>query len=303
MFDEINIQVGINPLTWSNDDCPELGDDIPLEQCLHEAHLAGYAGIELGRKFPRDAHLLRPLLAKHDLSLISGWYSANLLQRPVKAEIQALTAHVELLKAMGCKVLIFAETSGCVHGKDNRPLSERPILNEADWPIFCQKLNELASWVEDQGLSLAYHHHMGTVIENQGEILRLMHATNDAVGLLLDTGHLSYAGGQSLNIIEQYHHRIKHVHCKDTRNDIRQQAIRNDLPFLQAVKQGIFTVPGDGELRFDKIIEALIHHQYQGWLVVEAEQDPRLAHPLTYATKGFTTLKNILDQVAEPLMC
>lgn len=302
MFEALNIELGINPLTWTNDDCEELGDDISLEQCLSEARLAGFTGIELGRKFPRDARILKPILDDHALKLVSGWYSAKLLQRTVAEEIEHLTPHLHLLKSLGAKVLIFAETSGCIHGRLSRALSKRPKINNYDWDIFTQRLNELAKWLKDQGIQLAYHHHMGTVIESQQDIYKLLESTSPEVGLLLDTGHLSYAKGSPLDIIERFGNRIKHVHCKDTRQNIRLEALDKDLPFIAAVKKGVFTVPGDGEINFDAIISNLIDKEYQGWIVVEAEQDPKKAHPLTFAKMGYSHLSGILNTIEDKVL-
>lgn len=287
-------QIGINPLTWTNDDLPSLGGDTPLETCLAEARLAGYAGIELGNKFPRDAAVLAPILARHDLRLVSGWYSARLRERDALREIAALAAHRDLLKAMGCPVVVFAETSGSVHGERATPLSRRPVMTDEEWPSFALRLAEVGRHLAEHGLKLAYHHHMGTVIETEAEIDRLMGLTGPEVGLLLDTGHLTYAGGDPLALARRHAGRIVHVHCKDVRPDVLGRAWAADLPFLEAVLAGVFTVPGDGAVDYGGLLAILRDTGYAGWLVVEAEQDPAVAHPLTYARLGHANLTRLM---------
>lgn len=283
----MSVQIGTNPIAWSNDDMLELGGDTPLETCLSEASQAGYAGIELGNKFPRDSARLRPILRQHDLALVSGWYSSHLLQRPVADELEALAAHRDLLLDMGCEVMVYAEVSGCIHGNRGIPLSRRPQIPEGQWRQFADRLTQIGEHLAERGIRLAYHHHMGTVIETSEEIDRLMESTGEAVGLLLDTGHLGYAGGDPVETIGRYGDRIAHVHCKDIRSDRFEAAKARDSSFLDAVLDGVFTVPGDGSIDYAPVFEALKNARYSGWLVVEAEQDPAKAHPLTYATKGY----------------
>lgn len=286
----MSVRIGINPITWSNDDLPELGGATPLATCLAEAREAGYAGIELGNKFPRRAEALRKLLAANGLALVSGWYSGRLLERGVAAEIAAIEDHLALLAALGCDVLIFAETTGSIAGARATRLSRRPRLAASDWPGFAAKLTELAAHVAQRGLALAYHHHMGTIVESADEIDRLMRETGDAVGLLLDTGHLAYAGADPLAVAGRHRGRIVHVHCKDVRRAVLERAHRDDSSFLDAVIAGVFTVPGDGAIDYAPLLALLAEAKYRGWLVVEAEQDPAKAHPLTYARKGHAYL-------------
>lgn len=284
------VRIGINPLTWTNDDLPELGEENSLEKCLSEAKLAGYEGVELGRKFPRDAAVLGPMLKKHQLDLVSGWYSARLLERSVEEEIKALRPHAELLRKLNCNVVVFAEVSRCVHGDRKAPLSRRPRLAEKEWPPFCQRLDAVAEHLGKQGLGLAYHHHMGTVVQSEDEIERMMAGTKK-VGLLLDTGHLAFAGGDPLRALERHAKRIVHVHCKDIRRDKLAYALERDLSFLDAVLGDVFAVPGDGSIDFDAVLGNLARHRYSGWLVVEADQDPARAHPLTHARIGHACLR------------
>lgn len=281
----MSIRLAINPLTWTNDDMPELGAETPLETCLAEAKQAGFAGVELGNKFPRDAATLGPILARHGLALASGWYGSRLLERDVEAEMAAAEPHLALLQAMGCTACVFAEVSRAVHGERTTPLSRRPVLSDADWAVLAPRMDELARRMAARGLGLAYHHHMGTVIQAEAEIDRLMAQTRD-VALLLDTGHLTYAGGDPARAARRHGARIAHVHCKDVRAAVMEQAIGRDLPFLAAVLEGVFTVPGDGSVDFAAVFGALAEAGYAGWLVVEAEQDPAKAHPLTYARMG-----------------
>ena len=284
------VRIGINPLTWTNDDLPELGESNSLETCLQEAKQAGYEGVELGRKFPRDAAVLGPILKEHKLNLVSGWYSARLLERSVEDEIKAMQAHATLLKSLGAKVMVFCEVSRCVHGDRKVPLSKRPKLAEKEWRQFCERLDVVAQALEKQGLKMAYHHHMGTVIQSEDEVDRMMDSTSK-VGLLLDSGHLTFAGGDPLRALERHAKRIVHVHCKDIRNDKLAHARKQDMSFLEAVLGDVFAVPGDGSIDFAPLLEGLAKAGYHGWLVVEADQDPAKAHPLTHARLGHDCLR------------
>ena len=290
----MNARIGINPLTWTNDDLPALGDDIPLDVCLSEAAAAGYEGVELGRKFPRDAAVLGPILAGHGLALVSGWYSLRLLERDVDAELDAMAPHFGLLAGLGCTVMVCAEVSGCIHGDMAARLGSRPRMPAAGFRRFAGRLDELAQRMNERGMRLAYHHHMGTVIQSEEEIDELMTATSPAVGLLLDTGHLRFAGGNPLAVARQHVGRIAHVHCKDVRAAVLERVLNADTSFLEAVLQGVFTVPGDGAIDYAPIIAVLREAGYAGWLVVEAEQDPAIADPATYATLGYRTLQALV---------
>ncbi len=287
------VRLGINPLTWTNDDMPELGAETPLETCLAEARQAGFAGIELGNKFPRDAGALAPMLARHDLVLVSGWYGSRLLERDVEAEMAAAESHIALLVALGCSVMVHAEVSRAVHGDRATPLSHRPMMTADDWAVLAPRLSEMGRRLRARGLRLAYHHHMGTVIETEAEIDRLMAATGEEVGLLLDTGHLTFAGGDPAAVAHRHARRVVHVHCKDIRPEILRESHRRDLPFLDAVLAGAFTVPGDGCVDYSAVLRPLAAAGYTGWLVVEAEQDPAKAHPLTYARMGHESLARL----------
>ena len=285
------VRIGINPLTWTNDDLPELGEKNSLETCLKEAKQAGYEGVELGRKFPRDAKVLGPILKPHGLDLVSGWYSARLLERSVEDEIRAMQAHATLLKSLGAKVMVFCEVSRCVHGDRKVPLSKRPKLAEGEWKQFGQRLDAVADHMQKQlGVKMAYHHHMGTVIQAEDEVDRMMDSTKN-VGLLLDSGHLTFAGGDPMRALKRHAKRIVHVHCKDIRKEKLAVARKKDMSFLDAVLGDVFAVPGDGSIDFAPLLEGLAQGGYNGWLVVEADQDPAKAHPLTHARIGHDCLR------------
>jgi len=284
------VRLGINPLTWTNDDMPELGAETPLETCLAEGRLAGFEGFELGNKFPRVASELGPILAKHGLALVSGWYGTRLLERDVDAEMADAEPHIALLTALGCTVMVHAEVSRAIHGERAMPLSKRPVLSEADWALLIPRMEEFGRRLKARGLHLAYHHHMGTVIESQADVDRLMASTGKEVGLLLDTGHLTFAGGDPVKAAKQHAARVVHVHCKDIRASVMQDVKARDLPFLSAVLEGVFTVPGDGCVDYPAVLKPVAAAGYSGWLVVEAEQDPAKAHPLTYARMGHDNL-------------
>jgi len=288
----MSVRIGINPLTWTNDDMPALGAETPLEVCLSEGKEAGYAGFELGQKFPRTPEILGPILDNHGLSLVSGWYSSNLLERSVDDEIEALQPHLHLLKTLGATAMVFCEVSRCVHGEMETPVRNRPQMSPTEWPVFLERLEEVAKYLETQGVSMAYHHHMGTVIETEANIDRMMQGA-PSVGLLLDSGHLTFAGGDPAAVARRYANRIKHVHCKDIRKSVMEDAKNRNLSFLQAVLNGAFTVPGDGCVDYPSILAVLKESSYEGWLVVEAEQDPSIAHPLTYAKLGYANLTKL----------
>jgi inosose dehydratase len=297
----MTLRIGINPITWSNDDMPELGGETPLETCLAEAKQAGYAGLELGNKFPRDAARLAPIMAAHGLAVVSGWHSARLVERDAEAEIAAMRPHLDLLKAMGCAVMVFAETTGSVAGARGIPVARRPTLGDAQWPVFLQRLDSVARHLEQAGLRMAFHHHMGTVIETAAEVDRMMAGTSEAVGLLLDTGHFTFAGDDPLAVLERHASRVVHVHCKDVRMDVLRAVRARDASFLDSVLAGVFTVPGDGGVAYGPILGRLAASGYgtgaqPRWLVVEAEQDPAKAHPLTYATMGYRNLARLAGE-------
>ncbi len=289
----MKVRIGINPITWSNDDAPELGGDIPLEVCLSETKQAGYAGTELGGKFPRRTAELKPIMQRHGLAVISGWYDGRCDEKDVDAEMDAIGPHLQLLKDMGSTHVVYADTSRGRHGAIWDPISKRPALQAEEWPTYGRKLTQLAERMADFGVRMAFHHHMGTIIETDAEVGLLMQHTGEAVGLLYDTGHSTFSGGNPLQLIKDNVKRVVHVHCKDVRKPMLEKARSQDMSFMAAVLDGIFTVPGDGFLDYASILRVLAEANYSGWLVVEAEQDPRKAHPLTYATMGYKNLSRL----------
>jgi inosose dehydratase len=288
----MTLRIGANPIIWSNDDMPELGGDISLETCLREAKAAGYDGMELGNKFPRDAATLGPILARHDLALVSGWYSTFLLERDASTEFEAARTHRTLLKALGAKVFIAAECTGTVHGNRTKPLSQRPTIAAADWSRFAARMTGFADLLAADGLTLVYHHHMGTVIQTGNDIAQFMSTTGPSVKLLLDTGHATWAGVDPIHLAETYRPRIAHVHVKDVRPAIAAEAARRDWSFLNAVVAGVYTVPGDGCINFGAVLSKL--SGYAAWIVVEAEQDPKTAPPAKYAAMGAANLRQAI---------
>jgi inosose dehydratase len=287
----VTIRFGVSPIAWINDDMPELGGDTPLEQVLGEARDLGYAGIELGGKFPRDPQQLTTLLERFQLALAGGWYSASLLTRSAREEIAALQAHLELLKALGCRVFIHAETSNAIHGDRARPLSDTPRLDRAGWAHFGAKLTEVADSIAAAGLRLAYHHHLGTVVESGEDIERFLESTGPSVGMTIDTGHAALGGVDAVSLIRAHPERVAHVHCKDIRGKVFRKIKSEGGSFLRGVLEGMFTVPGDGDLDFQKVMQALGDIGYSGWMIVEAEQDPAIADPRRYGVLGLATLR------------
>ena len=294
----MTVRLGINPLTWTIDDLPEVGGETSLETCLTEARAAGFEGVELGCKFPRTAPELKAALAPHGLALVSGWYSAGLLMQDAEAEFEAMRPHRELLGALGCDVVVVAETTRCIHGDRRARLSQRPVLAPSDWARFAERLDELGARLQDSGLTLAYHHHMGTVVQTEDEVDRLMDSCDDAVGLLLDTGHMTFAGGDPVRVATRHASRIAHVHCKDVRRAVLDRSLNRDCSFLEAVLDGVFTVPGDGNVDYPATLAPIARAKYRGWLVVEAEQDPSVAPSAQYANLGYRNLRRFADAQA-----
>ena len=286
----MSIKLGIAPIAWSNDDMPELGGETSLETCLSEARQAGFTGIESGGKFPKKSDELIPILAKYNINLCSGWYGANLLKRSVKDEMENIRPQLNLFKDCNAPCIVFAEVTGSIQGDENKPLSKRPIIENDDWKKYCKKINEVGKRLEDENMPLAYHHHMGTVIQSQKDTERLMSETNDSVKLTIDTGHMLFAGGNSLKILKDYKEKIAHVHCKDMREKVLKKSLTEDLSFRNAFLEGAFTVPGDGCINYEPLLKQLKEDNYKGWLVVEAEQDPNKANPFEYAKKGYSYL-------------
>ena len=290
----MSVKLGVAPIAWSNDDMPELGGDTTLEQCLSEASEAGYTGIESGGKFPKKSSELIPKLKEFNLDLCSGWYGANLRKNSVDEEKLAIQEQLKLFQDCKAPCIVFAEVSGSIQGDPNRKLSTRPQMDNDEWKKFCLKISELAKYLEDQGMPMGYHHHMGTVIESQKDTERLLENTHDSVKFTLDTGHMLFAQGDSKKLLKDYNERLIHVHCKDIRKKVLENSLKQDLSFRGAFLQGAFTVPGDGCIDYKPLFDILKEKKYSGWLVVEAEQDPKKANPLEYAIKGHKYLVETL---------
>ena len=286
----MSIKLGIAPIAWSNDDMPALGGETTLEQCLSEASKAGFTGIESGGKFPKNSKELLPKLNKENLKLCSGWYGAQLLRNTPKEEFKLMRQQLNLFKDCESPCMVFAEITDSIQGDPNTPLSKRPKLLEDDWTLLISRINEVSKMMMDEGMPLAYHHHMGTVIETEKETKRLIENTNDTVKLLIDTGHMLFAQGNSIKLAEDFSERLIHVHCKDIRKDVLDKSLKNDSTFRQPFLDGAFTVPGDGCIDYKPFLKVLYKKKYEGWLVVEAEQDPAKANPFEYAKIGFNYL-------------
>ncbi|MEK1887103.1 MAG: myo-inosose-2 dehydratase [Phyllobacterium sp.] len=289
----MTVRLGINPITWTNDDVPELGGETPLEACLSETRQAGFAGTELGGKFPRNSAELGSILKQYQLDLVSGWYDGHILENDIDAEFEAILPHLTLLRDLGAAHVVYADTSLGRQGAIHNPISHRPHLADDDWKNYGAKITRLSERFADFGVRMAFHHHMGTIVETDEEIGKLMSNTGEAFGLLYDTGHCAFSGGDPKELLLRHVSRVVHVHCKDIRQEILKRARAEDWSFMGAVMEGIFTVPGDGAQDYPTLLKILADAGYSGWLVVEAEQDPAKANPLTYATMGYRNLRDM----------
>ncbi len=294
------ILFGTNPIAWSNDDDQTLGAEISLQQCLREAGEIGFDGIEKGHKMPPDPVALKNVLTPHGLRFISGWHSLNLLSHSVEDEKSAIQPHLDLLKAMECEVCIVCETSNAIHGRDDLAISDSPVLPDNGWVDFGADVEAISQFCAAQGIILVYHHHMGTIVETEPEIAAFMAATGPATGLLLDTGHATLAGADPKVLADRYIKRIGHIHTKNVRAHILDQVRTERLSFLEGVRRGVFTVPGDPEgcVEFEPVLAIAADHNYCGWLVIEAEQDPAVRNPFEYQSLGLKSLKAMARSAA-----
>jgi inosose dehydratase len=301
MSKTFDVRIGINPIGWSNDDLPELGGDTPLETALSEGKQIGYEGFELGNKFPREPAALKAKLAEYGLACVSGWYSGRLAKSSVEEEIERVGPHLERLAYNGAKVMVYGEVQDSIQGAIDTPLSRRPqFRNDNDWKGYGERLTAFGRYLLRQGVRLGYHHHMGAYCETPENVDTLMRVTGEEVGLLFDTGHMAFAGagpGGVVTILQKHLPRVCHVHCKDVRPPVIEQARANGWSFLQSVLKGAFTVPGDGAIDFGAVLNTLARGGYSGWLVVEAEQDPAIAPSYEYAQKGYRTLTTIVGKI------
>ncbi|HFL2189030.1 TPA: myo-inosose-2 dehydratase [Pseudomonas putida] len=285
-------RLGIAPIAWWNDDLEELSDDVSLDECLRQASLAGFTGMETGRRFPMNMAELGPVLSRHGISVCGGWFSGLLLDGDIEAEKDRISQQLEFFVAAEAPCLVYGETARSIQGVRSAPLSSKPTITEAEMEAYGRKVSDFSAWCSKHGMPLAYHHHMGAVVETESELDSFM--KHSSIPLLFDAGHMSFAGGDLMRVIENHHARILHVHTKDIRGSVVDGLNRSRESFLDAVMKGAFTVPGDGSLNFEAIVKALAAKGYQGWFVVEAEQDPRTNPPLDMAIKGHAELLRVM---------
>ncbi|MGF1276532.1 myo-inosose-2 dehydratase [Acetobacter pasteurianus] len=289
-------KLGIAPIAWWNDDLEELSDDVSLEECLRQASEAGFTGMETGRRFPMDMDELGPILKRYGISVCGGWFSGLLLDGDMEAEKDRIRAQMDFFIAARAPCIVYGETARSVQGVRSAPLATKPRLSEDDIRTYGRRMTTFAEWCADEGMPLAYHHHMAAPIETEAELDLLMKHSGKALHLLFDTGHMYFAGGNLLRVIDKHHARISHVHTKDVRKTVIDHLDRSKESFLDAIVKGAFTVPGDGSIDFLPIFERLSSYNYEGWFVVEAEQDPTLNPPLEMARKGHAALMQMMAQ-------
>ncbi|PLS33986.1 myo-inosose-2 dehydratase [Carnobacterium maltaromaticum] len=293
MTNQPKIKLGIAPIAWTNDDMPELGSENSFEQCISEMALAGFTGTEIGNKYPKDPKALQEKLKLRNLEVASAWFSAFLTTKPYTETAEAFIKHRDFLWEMGAKVIVVAEQGHSIQGKMDTPLfKHKPQFTDEEWVKLTEGLEALGELAHEKDMEIVYHHHMGTGVQTTADIDRLMKETDPTkVSLLFDTGHLVFSGENPLQIYKDYQDRIKHIHFKDIRDTVTQEVKAENNSFLSAVKQGAFTVPGDGVIDFKPIMSEIEKANYTGWIVVEAEQDPAVANPFEYALKARNYLK------------
>ena len=289
MFHNEKVKLGIAPIAWTNDDLPDLGGENTFEQCVSEMALAGFTGSEVGNKYPKDPDILKKALELRGIEICNQWFSSFLLTKPFEEVEKEFRAQLAFLKAMGAGIIGVSEQSHSVQGQQDTPIfGHKYCMDDAEWDVFCKGLNRLGKIAADEyGICLTYHHHMGTVVQDEDEVERMMEETDAKyVSLLFDTGHFKYCGADPLKMVQKYAGRIKHVHLKDIRPEVVEKVKKEDLSFLEGVRQGTFTIPGDGCIDFEPIFRVLEENGYEGYMVVEAEQDPARANPLESAIRA-----------------
>ena len=289
MFDKNKVKLGIAPIAWTNDDMPDLGKENTFEQCVSEMALAGFTGSEVGNKYPKDPEVLKKALELRGVEICNQWFSSFLITKPFEEVEKEFRAQLAFLKAMGAKVIGASEQSYSVQGQLDTPIfGHKYEMNDQEWDTFCTGMNKLGKIAkEEYGIALTFHHHMGTVVQSLAEVDRMMENTDpEYVSLLFDTGHFTYCGEDPLEVVKKYVHRIKHVHLKDIRPEVFEQVKKENMSFLAGVRAGAFTIPGDGCINYDPIFKVLEEAGYEGYMVVEAEQDPAKANPLEYAIRA-----------------
>ncbi|MBU0929199.1 MAG: myo-inosose-2 dehydratase [Spirochaetes bacterium] len=285
---ENKVRLAIAPIGWTNDDLPELGGEIPFEQCVSEMALAGYEGSEVGNKYPKDTAVLNKALSLRGLTICNAWFSSFLTTRDYAEVEKDFIAHRDYLYAAGARVIGASEQGHSIQGRQDLSIFDaKPVFTDGEWKRLCEGLDRLGERAAEKGMRLTFHHHMGTGVQTAAEIDRLMEGTDpELLGLLYDTGHLVFSGDDHLAVLRKWKGRIRHVHLKDVRLQVLDRARKERLSFLAAVKAGAFTVPGDGGVDFVPVFDELKKAGYAGWWVVEAEQDPAKANPLEYAMKA-----------------
>jgi inosose dehydratase len=287
-------KLGIAPIAWWNDDLAELSDDVGLEECLRQASVAGFTGVETGRRFPMNMRELGPVLNRFGVSVCGGWFSGLLLDGDIEREKDRIRAQMDFFIAAKAPCIVYGETARSIQGVRSAPLATKPKLSEDEIRLYGRKMTAFAEWCAGQGMPIAYHHHMAAAIETEPELDLLMRHSGEALPLLFDAGHLAFAGGDVLRVIDKHYARISHVHAKDVRAAVIDKIDRSKESFLDAVVKGAFTVPGDGSLDFAVIVRRLASYEYEGWFVVEAEQDPKVSPPLEMAKKGHVELMRVM---------
>ena len=295
MLDKNKVRLGIAPIAWTNDDMPDLGKENTFEQCVSEMALAGFTGSEVGGKYPTDTAALKKALDLRNISICNQWFSSFLISKPYEETEKEFIKTTDFLKEMGAKVIGVSEQSYSIQGKMEQPVWEgKYVMNEEEWKLLADGLNKLGKIAKDKGMTLTFHHHIGTVVQTEEEIDKFMELTDpELVFLLFDSGHLSFAGINPEKVLKKYVNRIKHVHLKDIRKEIVEKSRTERWSFLKGVREGVFTVPGDGDVDFAPIFSVLEEADYEGWVVVEAEQDPAKANPLEYAIKARKYIRKI----------
>lgn len=295
-LDPDKVPLGITPTLWWNDDFPLIDIGIPFEQCISEMALAGFQGCSVGHKYPTDPAVLKPALELRGLRVSEPWVSTYFTITSMRKQtLQSFHQQMAFIKAMGGTDMVIAEFGQAVNPLPVALFANRPIFNRDQWAALFAGLEELGKIANDNGMRLCYHPHMGTGVMIQSDVDRLMENTKpELVHLLLDTGHLAFAGADPLAVTRTYGSRIKHIHLKDVRADVVARVREENLSFKDAIEAGVFTVPGDGSIDFVPIFEALAAAHFEGWLVIEAEQDPAKANPLTYATMARQYLRQTL---------
>ena len=287
-------KLGMSPIAWWNDDLVELSDDVSLEECLRQSRSAGFTGMEKGRRFPDDPKVMLPILKAADVTLCGGWFSGTLVDEDIEANKARIAPMIELFKAVNAPCIVYGEVGRSIQGKRNIPLAQKPKLSDDEMKAYAGKVTQFGEWCADQGMPLSYHHHMAAVVETEAELDAFMRHSGEGIPLLLDAGHLAFAGGNVLRAIDNHHARINHVHVKDVRMDVINTLDRTRQSFLDAVALGAFTVPGDGSLDFGAIVQKFADYGYEGWFVVEAEQDPKPNPPLRMAQVGHKELMRVM---------